>query len=290
MSPSTLPEAARAARVALPLALAVGALMAASPLGCADSDGVPVTESGGTQTTPPITKKGDSLPGGAISFFNSPTCPEGWATFQEGAGRVLVPTTGADKPLVTKGAPLKDGEDRLHGHDASAELTLSNVSYVGVAGGGNNGVAGAQTITLSTPVEKASSGIPYVQLLVCKKLGEPLPGAAAVPRGLMIYFNGAACPDGYTQPMATQGRMLVGLPKSATAGITFGGSALKSGEDRAHAHAVNGKLTTTPHGIALGSGCCGDGYAKDGEYAFVGASTDDRVDLPTIQVLQCQKD
>jgi hypothetical protein len=279
---------ARGARRFAPLALALGVSVSLGFTGCS-SDSSAVPDGTTTQTLPPDTEKGDPLPGGAISFFNSPACPEGWAPFAEGAGRIAVPTVSADDPLVMKGTPLKDGEDRTHNHLFDAEATLTPVSYVGATGGGNANVAEAKAVTITGPVDKVSSGLPYVQLLACKKLGAPRPGSLPIPRGLLIFFNGTSCPAGWSQPIATQGRMMVGVPEGAKPGLSFGGTSLTSGEARAHGHDVNGSLKTTSHGIALASGCCGDGYAKDGEYLYSGGTDDVGVELPTVQVLQCQK-
>jgi hypothetical protein len=282
-------ESARAARQASTVTIAIGLSLVMSSLGCAPgSDNIPTTDGVTTQNTGEP-KEGDALPNGAISFFNSPSCPSGWAPFSEGGGRISVPTIGSDQPLIVKGAPLKDGEDRAHGHSIQAEASLTAVSYVGAAGGGNHGVAQAKTVTILATGEKVSSGLPYVQLLTCKKLAQPRAGAAPIPHGLLIFYNGTECPEGFTQPMATQGRMMVGAPDGAPTGLSFGGTSLKSGEGRAHTHDVSGTLTTTSHGIALASGCCGDGYAKNGDYPYAGNAEEERVELPTVQVLQCQK-
>jgi len=282
-------ERTRAGRRFSPIALAGGLTLFMSSLGCAPgSDDIPNSSGVTTQnTTDP--KEGDALPNGAISFFNSASCPKGWAPFSEGGGRIAVPTIGSDQPLIVKGTPLKDGEDRTHGHSIEAEVSLTSVSYVGAPGGGNHNVAAAQTVTILATGEKVSSGLPYVQLLTCKKLAPPLAGAAPIPHGLLMFYNGTECPEGFAQPMATQGRLMVGLPDSAPTGLSFGGNSLKSGEGREHEHEVSGALTTTSHGIALASGCCGDGYAKNGEYPYAGKAEAERVELPTVQVLQCQK-
>lgn len=279
---------ARRGRSAAPLLL----LTALIPLGASfsacssGSDDLPTTTGDTTQTMPPT---GDALPAGAISFFKVAACPEGWTPLAEGKGRFPIPTIGQDPPLKTAGEPLKDGEDRLHGHALSAELELAAVSYAGVAGEANHGVAAQQTVPIAATADKASSGLPYVQLLACKKLGEPRPGTAPLPKGLLIYWNGTTCPEGFSQPIATQGRMVVGLPKDAPPGLSFGGTSLKSAETRKHMHGVAGSVTTTPHGIALASGCCADNYAKDGQYDYAGSSDEVGAGLPTIQILQCQK-
>lgn len=273
-------------RGAAPALLLAGLLpLAAGFFACSPgSDEIPGAT--GPQTVPPAL---DSLPAGAISFFKAAACPEDWTPFAEGKGRFLVPTIGQDPPLKTSGEPLKDGEDRLHGHAVTAEADLAATSFAGVAGESNHGVAGQQTVTITAPAAKVSSGLPYVQLLACKKLGEARPGNTPVPKGLLMFWNGASCPEGYSQPIATQGRMLVGLPKDAPPGLSFGGTSLKSAEVRKHGHEVSGSFATSPHGIALASGCCADGYAKDGEYEYAGATDEVSAGLPTVQLLQCQK-
>lgn len=275
------------ARRAAPFALALGFSLAVGFAGCAPgSDDV---QSGATGAPSPPVEEGDALPGGTISFYNSAACPEGWIPFSEGEGRVVVPTVGQEEPLSVQGSPLEDGEDRLHDHAIKAEVSLDSVTYAGVAGEANHNVAKAQVVAVSATAEKASSGLPYVQLLACKKLGEPRAGRAPVPRGLLIFFNGTSCPEGWEQPIATQGRMVVGLPEGAAPGLSFGGTSLKPGEERPHGHAVNGTLTTEAQGIALASGCCAEGYAKNGSYPVTGTAVESGVALPTVQLLQCQK-
>ncbi|NUQ75255.1 MAG: hypothetical protein HUU21_17020 [Polyangiaceae bacterium] len=284
MSNSFILKSARAAlpgfffTALVPLAMALSA--------CSGSDDVPDT-SGTAPPIPPPTP--DALPAGAISFFNATSCPVNWTPFAEAKGRFLVPTIGQDPPLKTVGEPLKDGEDRMHSHAVTAEADLDAVSYAGIAGEANHGVAGQQKVTLAAPAAKVSSGLPYVQLLACKKLGSIQAGAVPVPKGFLMFWNGASCPAGYSQPIATQGRMLVGVPKDAPPGLSFGGKSLASAEDRKHGHDVAGSFMTSPHGIALASGCCADGYAKDGQYDYAGATDEGNAGLPVIQLLQCQK-
>ena len=236
---------------------------------------------------PPST--GDSLPLGAISFFKTTKCPTGWVPFVSGEGRFLVPTVGTRVPGIEHGTPLASGEDRLHGHDLGAQIETGSVSYVGVVGGGNGGVAPAGTYGFQTAGEPAPSGLPYVQLLVCFKNAAPEPGRDPVPTGTLLWFR-SNCPSGWTQAATTQGRWLVGVPADAASGTTFGGEPLVSDEQRAHTHGVNGQVVTSPHGIALASGCCGGGYARNDTYPFTTTTTSGAVDLPYVELRQCRKD
>jgi hypothetical protein len=106
---------------------------------------------------------------------------------------------------------------------------------------------------------------------------------------MMSFFaNATTCPSGWTQVAVTQGRFLVGLPDNATTGLTFGGSALGSLEQRGHGHTVPGSLVTGNHSIALASSN-GTGYTRTGTYPFNAASSSTPADLPYLQLLHCQK-
>jgi|tagenome__1003787_1003787.scaffolds.fasta_scaffold20180934_1 hypothetical protein len=71
------------------------------------------------------------------------------------------------------------------------------------------------------------------------------PGSAGVdavaPAGAVMFFDLAACPDGWSSFDAARGRYLVGLPSGGTAGAAVG-TALSDQEDRPtgqHTHGVN---------------------------------------------------
>ncbi|HYN37231.1 MAG TPA: hypothetical protein VEV82_09695 [Actinomycetota bacterium] len=61
-----------------------------------------------------------------------------------------------------------------------------------------------------------------------------------IPAGAVSFFNLSACPSGWTELTAAQGRYLVGLPSGGTLSATVG-TALTNGENRAvgqHNHGV----------------------------------------------------
>jgi hypothetical protein len=231
---------------------------------------------------------GDAVPPGAVSFFRPGTCPEGWTPFDAAAGRFLVPTVGNAAGGTPYGIPLASGEDRTHTHDVTGAMTLPPVSFAGIAGEANHGVAVAGPATLATTSDPVSSGLPYVQLLVCKKTTAPAAGTRSLPPKMRLFFDAPACPKDWTQPGATQGRFLVGLPVGAKADITFGGPSHSGLDPRAHAHSNGGELVTTPHGIALASGCCADGYAANGTYPFSADTGEGDVGMPYLELLQCE--
>jgi hypothetical protein len=232
--------------------------------------------------------KGDSLPPGAVSYFNGPSCPEGWKTFDAANGRFLLPTVGNAVGGTKYGNPFTSGEDRTHTHAIKGSFGLGNTSYVGVAGGGNHGVGAAMVVPFATTSDPASAGLPYVQLLVCKKAAEATPRATPLPHGLELFFDAPSCPAGWKQVEATQGRFPVGLPKGASADLFFGGGPLSGATTRTHGHGKSAVLKTESHGIALASGCCGDGYAANGMYLAGEPCEESELDVPYLELIHCQ--
>jgi hypothetical protein len=234
----------------------------------------------------------DALPSGAVGFVRGAYCPDGWELHHAARGRFLVPRGGGfDAGAVTAtGTPLTASEDRVHDHALSASVTLDSTSFVGVAGGGNGSPAEARTLAIASTTDRVSAGIPYVQLLVCKKT-TPAPAAARpLPAGLLQFFDAESCPSGWSRPDAPRGRHLVGLPAGAAPGATFGGAPLSVGEERLHSHPVSATLDPPSTGIALASGCCGGGYAAHKSYAIAASSTLGSAGLPTLHLLMCRKD
>ena len=231
----------------------------------------------------------DSLPAGAVSFFNRKTCPVGWEAYALAAGRTVVPSIGRDPVGNTQGDPLSDSEERKHSHQLSGSVSTDSVSYIGIAGEANHGVARSGTYPLSLSSEPAASNLPYLQLLICRKSGAPNPQKAPPPVGTLLFFAASACPQGWTQPALSQGRFLVGLPEGAKSGLAFGAPSLTTTEARAHRHGGKGSIQTGSHGIALASGSGAGGYVRNDRYAFSVMSTTSIVDLPYVQLLQCQK-
>lgn len=230
----------------------------------------------------------DGLPLDAVMYFTGTACPRGWAPYMEAVGRVAVPTASATLLGVQRGAPLTDGEDRAHGHTLAGSFTVPAVTYAGIAGCCNNGVGAAATLPFMAPAREASSGLPYVQLLVCRKTGPAR--ATLLPAGMMVYFAAARCPAGFTRPEEPQAHLPVGTPSGGLAGARFGVTPPGAGETRMHRHDATPTLTTASQGIALAGGCCAGGYAAHGEYRGMWTTSEAESGPPTIQLLMCQKD
>lgn len=230
---------------------------------------------------------GDALPAHAVMFFSTNACPRGWSSFALAAGRFAMPTFRA-QTQGTRGMPLAPGEDRTHAHTASVPFTVAAVSFAG-AGGGNNGIGAATSVSVPLALGAASTGVPYVQLLACEKNDAAVAHAVPLPAGMRMFVNASTCPTGFTQPLESQGRMPIGLPAGGMNGATWGGAPVGSSDSIRHHHVTNAALMTHPFGIALASGCCGNGYARNDSYTATATSDLVDADLPTVHLLECEK-
>ena len=124
------------------------------------------------------TAEADTYPQGAIAFFNLSACPTGWAAAQGGNGAALggvalvpfAPPLPAGTLGTTVGTPLASGEDRTHTHAFTGSIALNDVGFAG-ASGGDDGYPGASgTVNFSGTTGASSTGLPYLQLLLCQKV------------------------------------------------------------------------------------------------------------------------
>lgn len=278
-------------REALILALAIACGSCAfdrSGLGGGGAGGPTGDETGTTDgDAGPIDPVGDPYPTGAVSFFDRASCPPSWALFEAANGRTIVPTIGSNPPGTVNGEPLASGEDRTHVHKWSTAVAVSKFEFASFDGD-NNGVGGGGNIAVSGTTEPASSGIPYAQMLVCKKTGGR--GKKSLPSGMQVYFDAAACPAGFHQSEETQGRVIVGLPSGAGADQTFGAAPMWGTGPRPHAHGLEAAFDTSSYGMAVVSGCCNGGFASNGKYTMTALTEATAATLPWVELVGCTKD
>jgi hypothetical protein len=111
----------------------------------------------------------DGAPSGMVAFFaGGNACPAGWAVADEAAGRMLVGVSDVNNIGMHVGTPLGDQEDRTHSHTFAAKATIDQKN-IAAAGGGNDSAAEAGDVTTSGMTKDARSGLPFTQLIVCKK-------------------------------------------------------------------------------------------------------------------------
>ena len=63
-----------------------------------------------------------------------------------------------------------------------------------------------------------------------------------------------------------------------------------AGDQPTHSHEFGHEVKLKGKEVAIGSGCCNDGYAKKGAYAYSSKTSYDQVGLPYITLMACQKD
>jgi hypothetical protein len=234
---------------------------------------------------------GDGMPRGTIAWFDARRCPDGWETHSAAVGRTLVPfgaealaaALGEGGAGIEGGEVLASGADPKHQHTASSTVTIGAESFVGIAGC-CNGLAAAGTVAIAGTSSDASLGLPYLQLLACKKVSDPL---GRPPRGVFAFAEGS-CAEGWSASAEGERRLVVGAPEGAASGATFGGAAGMF-EGR-HDHAVAGAFALASHGIALASGCCAGGFAsaRAAQVALVTSAPTSSVVFPWRGELQCR--
>ena len=253
-----------------------------------DSSGI------GTYTPPPTNTGGDatradSFPMGAVSYFRKLSCPTDWAPYEEAAGRVIISASEGLPRGTLIGEPLSSAEEREHEHSIAATIDVPETQIAGIEGGGNGGMTPAGTYSLEALSGPASAGVPYVQLLACKKTASPGLNVLPLPAKMQTYFDLDECPSGWKPAETAAGRIVVGLPPEAPADMPFGGEPITGPEPRAHSHSVESMLATSSHGVALLSGCCGK-FGKNGTYPLAGQAAAASVDIPMISLLHCEKE
>jgi hypothetical protein len=73
----------------------------------------------------------------------------------------------------------------------------------------------------------------------------------SVPRGAVLFFDGATCPTGWSTVASAQGRLIMGRPSAGTLGRTFGGQ-VSGDSEPGHGHATSGAGAHTHTGVTSG--------------------------------------
>ena len=257
------------------------------PSGSAGGNGAGGNGAGGNGPDPTL-PEGDAFPKGAISFFYRLTCPFDWSVYPEAAGRIIIAASAGLPSGTTIGEPLSSGEDRVHTHDLSASVTITALQYFAPEGGPNGTMTQPMPYSFSWTSDPTPAGVPYRQLLVCKKVGEPKAATSPLPPKLHTYFELDACPSGWKPATGTIGRILVGLPMGGAADMSMGGEPILTSAQRTHTHAFSSTLTTTPWGVLAPLGI-GAFFGQDGSYPFSGESEPAEIGVPMISLLHCEK-
>lgn len=231
--------------------------------------------------------EGDAFPAGAVSFFYRLACPTDWSAYEDAAGRVIVAANDGLPRGTLVGKPLSSGEDRVHTHTLSAEVAIDS-TLITAPEVGNPVLTQPTAHTFTGTTDPVPAGVPYRQLLACKKTHEPSNEALPLPAKLHMYFDLDACPSGWKSATATKGRIVVGLPPQAPADMPMGGDPLTTPAPRTHTHVFSSSFVAPSHGVSALSGA-GASYGKIGTYPIEGKSDPAAIDIPMISLLHCEK-
>ena len=232
--------------------------------------------------------EGDAFPAGAISFFYRLACPFDWSVYPDAAGRVIIAANEGLPRGTLIGKPLSSGEDRVHEHGFSSSVTVTGLQFFAPEGGSNVGMTQPMPYPFTWTSEPTPAGVPYRQLLVCKKIAKPKVDVLPLPSKLHTYFELDACPSGWKPATGTVGRIVVGLPLGAPADMSMGGEPITTPAARTHTHAFSSTLTTSPWGVLTTLGI-GAPFGQNGSYPFSGESDPAAIDIPMISLLHCEK-
>jgi hypothetical protein len=107
----------------------------------------------------------------------------------------------------------------------------------------------------------------------------------AVPRGMVAYFTGAACPSGWNPADVATGRIEVAVTDPLAVGRTVG-TPLGPAEDRVHHHPIAATMSLPAKSISAADGNNNQGAAS-GDRTVGGTAGDAPSGLPFVQLTAC---
>jgi hypothetical protein len=240
---------------------------------------------------------GDSLPSGAVAFFNLPqgasassTCPTNWQTINGIDGRFILPSPSSTPPpapgALGGAAPWTNYQAPTHTHTLSASTNVASTDFL-PGRGLNHDLAkpGAQPVS-GTLAANTSPIVPFVVLLACEKTQLPLSGAPTP--GMSVYLGSPQCLNGWAYTPTAPGRFIVSIGDAGTFGWTNGAASYTSvgGASSTHTHTVSGSATVSNHDTDLAHGS-GLHLGKSGGVSFSGPSTSATLALPFMTFNLC---
>jgi hypothetical protein len=187
---------------------------------------------------------GSALAASADGFLGLFTgaCPTGWSALPAAQGRLLLLVNNSFQAGAAIGFALSDGEDRQHSHAVSGSFSLPS-RQVSALGGSNQDAAhsGRQPLLpFLNETSSTASGLPFVQLTVCRYNALSFAPAPVLPAGGVALWDPASgsgtggCAAGSAPLDAASGRLLVvsnatGLAASAAPPLEPGQGASRLG-------------------------------------------------------------
>ena len=106
------------------------------------------------------------------------------------------------------------------------------------------------------------------------------------PPGMVAFFTGAACPDGWKPADMVAGRVVIAVNDPLAVGRTVG-APLAPAEDRVHGHDVTGSVALPSKLLAAGDGNYNEDGAAAGTRTFAGTAAAAPTGLPFVQLTAC---
>jgi hypothetical protein len=109
------------------------------------------------------------------------------------------------------------------------------------------------------------------------------------PAGMVAFFTGTSCPNGWTAASYASGRLVVAVTEGDEVGNTVG-TPLSDREDRTHDHGYSTTIDLEHKSISAASGCCNDQGAKDTDSNEASGTTKKSTSgYPFTQLVICEK-
>jgi hypothetical protein len=245
------------------------------------------------------------LPLGGLALWDPATatggCPDSFAPFDAGSGRILAVANASGGGVGTAGGPPMDaGADPVHAHTYTASLDMQTTDFAGIDGCCDDDPTSDSSKQSQAVSGNASTSLPHLSMLACTSNTTNTSQLPVVPPGFVLFSTlQAPCPPGWSPlPSGMGGRLVVATPQYGLPARTWGAPAVIPGFGQgwtgpSHTHPYEFSFTTTPAGIMLDTGCCAHGYGAQGDYTVLG-DLDDEVgadeQLPLVVVGACVAD
>ncbi|WP_185753518.1 hypothetical protein [Stenotrophomonas rhizophila] len=120
-------------------------------------------------------------------------------------------------------------------------------------------------------------------------LGAAGTAVAELPKNMIFFMSGTACPAGSSRLVNANGRMLLVANDPGAIGSTSG-KALADREDRKHKHKAKVSATLNEHSISAASSCCNSQSTGKGAHSADVETDESASALPFVQLLACKVD
>lgn len=220
------------------------------------------------------------------------SCPTGWSELSAAEGRTLLLVNNSYQAGATIGFPLTDGQDPTHSHVIDGAFDLGSKEVSALGGSNTDGAhSGKQPLLgfLNT-TSASSSGLPFIQLMVCRFNALSLQPPPSLPIGGVSLWDTAVsgCPAGSSPLQPTYGRILtLGGNASGSPSINPGSPSLEPGKDVPHSHAYSVGVDLSSVNYEGIHGCCDNDPTHSGQSTATGASSESSLNIPYLSVLAC---